>query len=112
MGYRDEFFKHNKGTKRLFRRGVYYKCVCCKQLFPKEMIDVDHRIPKRKGGTDDLWNLQAMCRTCNRSKNKNQTAGETISTLVRATAHGQLGKAVGGMAKRKVKDAFGVKYHR
>ena len=64
------------------------------------------------GGTDDLWNLQPMCRSCNSSKRDRQTKGETASTLIRATAHGQLGKAVGGMAKQKLKDAVGIKYVR
>ena len=112
MGYREEFFKHNPGKKKLFKKGVYYKCVSCNEWFRKEEIDVDHRIPKRKGGTDDLWNLQAMCRHCNRSKKANQSGVETASTLLRATMHGDLGKVVGGIAKQKAKDTLGMKYRR
>lgn len=112
MGYRDDYFKANKGKKKLFRKERYYKCVSCGGWFTKSEIDVDHRIPKRKGGTDDLWNLQAMCRHCNRSKNKNQTAGETLTTLFKATANGDLHKAIGGIAKQKAKDVVGIKYKR
>ena len=53
-----------------------------------------------------------MCRSCNRSKRDRNSSFETASTLVRATAHGQLGKAVGNMAIRGVKDAVGIKYKR
>lgn len=107
MGYRDNWFKHNKPDW-----GSKYRCVSCKKLFKKEAITIDHRIPKRKGGTDDLWNLQPMCRSCNSSKCHRQTKGETISTLVKATVSGDLGVAVGGMAKRKAKDMLGIKYKR
>jgi hypothetical protein len=31
-------------------------------------IEVDHKIPISAGGTDDLENLQVVCRSCNRSK--------------------------------------------
>ena len=89
-----------------------YRCVRCGGWFRKDQIEIDHRIPKRDGGTDDLWNLQPMCRTCNRSKRDRQSGFETASTLVRATAHGDLGKAVGSMAVRGLKDALGIKYRR
>lgn len=112
MGYRENFFKANPGVQRPFKRGLWWRCVSCGEWFHKDAIEVDHRIPKRKGGTDDLWNLQPMCRPCNRSKSKNQSGFETFGTLARATVHGDLGKAVGGMASRKVKDAFGIKYRR
>lgn len=112
MGYRENYFAHNPGKKVFGRRGTWYRCVSCGGWFSKSDITVDHRIPKRDGGTDDLWNLQPMCRSCNSSKRDRQTKGETASTLIRATAHGQLGKAVGGMAKQKLKDAVGIKYVR
>jgi hypothetical protein len=31
-------------------------------------IEVDHKIPRNAGGTDDLENLLVVCRSCNRSK--------------------------------------------
>lgn len=107
MGYRENWFKANRPTV-----GGKYRCVACGGLFSKSEIDIDHRIPKRDGGTDDLWNLQPMCRHCNRSKGDRQTKAETASTLLRATMHGELGKALGGMAKQSVKDFVGIKYVR
>lgn len=112
MTYREKFFAANKGCKRPFKNGTWYRCVKCGGWFLKKDIEIDHRIPKRCGGTDDLWNLQPMCRHCNRSKHDNQSGFETANTLMRATAHGQLGRAVGSMATRKVKDAFGIRYKR
>lgn len=112
MGYRDEFFKHNAGTKLPFKRGVYYQCVGCGKYFTKADITVDHRIPKRKGGTDDVWNLQPMCKSCNSSKRERNSGLETATTLVGAAINGGLGSALGGMAKQGVKDALGIKYKR
>lgn len=74
MGYREDWFKQNKGIKIPFKRGLWYKCVNCKQYFHKSDIDIDHIIPQSKGGTDAIWNLQPMCKHCNRSK-KNNTNG-------------------------------------
>lgn len=107
MGYRDNWFKHNKPSF-----GKKYKCVSCKKLFTKETITIDHRIPKRDGGTDDLWNLQPMCRSCNSSKRDRQTMGENMNTLARSAVAGDLDKALKGIAKQKIKDAFGFKYKR
>lgn len=112
MGYREKWFSANPGKKRFGRTGVWYKCVKCREWFRKSQIDIDHRIPKRQGGTDDLWNLQPMCRHCNRSKNDNQSGFETASTMFQAATHGELGKAIGGVAKQKLKDAVGIKYKR
>lgn len=112
MGYREKWFAENPGKKRFGHTGVWYKCVKCRGWFRESQIDIDHRIPKRQGGTDDLWNLQPMCRHCNRSKHDNQTAGETLTTVVKAATHGQLGKVVGGVAKQKLKDVVGIKYKR
>ena len=107
MGYRQTWFAHN--NPNMFGK---YRCVRCGGHFDKSQIEIDHRIPKREGGTDDLWNLQPLCVHCNRSKRDRQTKIETASTLIRATANGQLGVAVGGIAKQKVKDALGFKYKR
>lgn len=112
MGYREEYFKVHPGKKRFGRKGTYFKCVSCGKWFSKSNITIDHRIPKRKGGTDDVWNLQPMCRPCNSGKRERNSSGETASSLIRATAHGDLGKALGGMMKMKIKDFFGIKYKR
>lgn len=106
MGYRENWFANNPSIMGK------YRCVRCGKLYPKSQIDIDHRIPKRKGGTDDLWNLQPMCKHCNRSKGKNQSGFETAGTAILAASQGDLGKVIGGVAKQGLKDALGIKYRR
>ena len=47
-------------------------CPQCKQHFtPEDLIEVDHIIPKSKGGKDTYNNLQALHRHCHDAKSKN-----------------------------------------
>jgi hypothetical protein len=43
------------------------RCAYC-QLYCPEHYGVDHAIPVARGGTDDIENLFAACRSCNTSK--------------------------------------------
>ena len=43
-------------------------CVGCDTYFPFRVMDVDHKLPLSKGGTDHPSNLQLLCSGCNRSK--------------------------------------------
>ena len=43
-----------------------YQCRLCKQSAVE--LEVDHIVPVCQGGQDTLDNLQALCKTCNRSK--------------------------------------------
>lgn len=60
--YRDKWFANNESNHG------WYTCAKCKKKFRKADIDIDHIIPQKHGGTDDLWNLQCLCKHCNRSK--------------------------------------------
>jgi len=44
------------------------RCEACGISVEERAIDVDHIIPKNKGGGDDESNLQALCYKCNRQK--------------------------------------------
>jgi hypothetical protein len=44
------------------------KCALCGKSKDEEPLEIDHIIPRSKGGTNQLQNLQALCRTCNRGK--------------------------------------------
>ncbi len=47
-------------------------CPKCKQHFtPEDLIEIDHIIPKSKGGKDIYNNLQALHRHCHDAKSKN-----------------------------------------
>lgn len=117
MGYRETFF--NNAPSMMGK----YQCVRCGGWFTKSEIDVDHKIAKRLGGTDDLWNLQAMCKHCNRSKGARSSGTDVASSVISAGIQGvmqggleggivnltRIGK---GVAKQKAKDALGIKYKR
>ncbi|MBR6887399.1 MAG: HNH endonuclease [Selenomonadaceae bacterium] len=39
-----------------------------KKKIRKAEADIDHIVPQKHGGSDELWNLQCLCKHCNRSK--------------------------------------------
>ena len=43
-------------------------CNGCQGDFPFKLFEVDHRVPRSRGGTDHLENLQLLCSSCNRIK--------------------------------------------
>ena len=43
-------------------------CNGCGGEFPFRMFEVDHVIPRSRGGTDHIENLQLLCAHCNRTK--------------------------------------------
>jgi diadenosine tetraphosphate (Ap4A) HIT family hydrolase len=44
------------------------RCELCGVSHEEVPLDVDHIVPRTKGGTNDPSNLQALCRTCNSQK--------------------------------------------
>ena len=50
---------------RVFQRDLY-QCVICH--ISGVRLEVDHIVPKSKGGRDTLDNLQTLCMACNRGK--------------------------------------------
>ena len=44
------------------------RCELCGISKDEKALDVDHIVPRSKGGADDITNLQALCYTCNRQK--------------------------------------------
>ena len=44
------------------------RCELCGVSSREKQIDVDHIIPRAKGGSNERSNLQALCRTCNAQK--------------------------------------------
>ena len=44
------------------------RCNGCRSEFPFRVLEVDHIIPQRVGGQDNIENLQRLCAHCNRVK--------------------------------------------
>lgn len=45
-----------------------HKCVSCGKSPPEVTLEVDHKKPFSKGGSNDMSNLQTLCFKCNRGK--------------------------------------------
>lgn len=56
-----------KGWRKIRARIVIRDGGMC-QMCGNEGDSVDHIVPRIQGGTDDDYNLQLLCRTCNSSK--------------------------------------------
>lgn len=59
--------------KKLRRLG--HRCSGCGS---RDRIEIDHIIPLSKGGTNDIHNLQPLCRTCNARKNAKILPGSQL----------------------------------
>jgi ATP adenylyltransferase len=49
-------------------RRAGFRCDLCGISAEERALEVDHILPRRHGGTDDLSNLQALCYKCNANK--------------------------------------------
>ena len=58
-------YRQNKHVLFGQQEGV---CNGCKMDFPFKIFEVDHVIPRARGGADHLENLQLLCPNCNRIK--------------------------------------------
>ena len=43
-------------------------CAGCRMDFPYKILEVDHMVPRSRGGGDHMENLQLLCPSCNRIK--------------------------------------------
>ena len=73
---RENIWEHRKKSKgyisgsirlKVFNRAKT-KCEMCGISNKAKALEVDHIIPRNKGGSDDISNLQALCYTCNSIK--------------------------------------------
>lgn len=59
----------------------WYTCAKCGRKFRKEDMDADHIVPQSRGGDNSRYNLQLLCKHCNRSKQASMN--ETRQDLAR-----------------------------
>ena len=56
-----------ESVKKYVAANQYWKCKGCKNLFD-ETYEIDHIVALEDNGTNDLGNLQALCRNCHGKK--------------------------------------------
>ncbi len=80
----DKDGKRSKNIKHILYGMQEGKCTGCLTHFPFQNFEVDHIIPKSKGGADTDDNLQLLCGYCNRVKGDRSM--EHLISRVRMTA--------------------------
>ena len=65
--YRDVAAKYTHSNKG------WYTCPKCGKKFRLKDMDADHIEPKSKGGDNTTYNMQLICKHCNRSKQADTT---------------------------------------
>lgn len=63
------FEEHTLAQKKKILKSKITSCQIC-GLENKNVLEVDHKIPSYKGGTDNFNNLQIICSNCHTLKHK------------------------------------------
>ena len=59
---------HTQGEWDTLRAQYNWTCPACGKLEPEVKLTEDHIIPLSKGGSDNIENIQPLCRKCNSIK--------------------------------------------
>lgn len=55
------------------KRKYCFTCPCCFKSEPDITLTIDHIVPLSKGGTEDIENIQPLCKSCNCRKSVKST---------------------------------------
>ena len=77
----DDSNYRKRGLENASSNYGWYTCIKCGKKYRKGDMDIDHIIPKSKGGGNTRDNLQCICKHCNRSKQADTS--ETAQDLKR-----------------------------
>lgn len=92
------FVQHFPGIRLIGRKGYWYRCAHCgkwcgrpggeRANIPDYMkMEVDHIRPWSQGGSDSIYNLQPLCKPCNRNKSANPTFKDNMKMLKNDILH-------------------------
>ena len=62
-----------KTTRKRVNKSILYRrqggyCAGCSHYFQSRNLTIDHFVPRSKGGSSDIPNLQLLCHACNQMK--------------------------------------------
>ncbi len=95
---RQRFIKANPGVRLPGKKGYWYRCALCGRWcgrpgnenahIPDDIkMEVDHIVPWSKGGSDKVYNLQPLCKRCNRGKGNRETVRDSGKAVVNTVLH-------------------------
>jgi len=63
--------KKRKQIKEILSKGhKKYHCIFCKRVFLVTDLTIEHIIPKKDGGSNEITNLVLSCKICNQHRDR------------------------------------------